>query len=106
MSAPRALVIVPTYNERENLPILAGGLMQHPGVRLLIVDDQSPDGTGAIADDLARQNPGRVEVMHRSGRAASADRMSTASGPRCDRNATSSARWMPTCRTIRYSCPR
>src|SRR4029077_20828060 len=45
-----------------------GGLMQHAGVRLLIVDDQSPDGTGAIADELARQYPGRVEVMHRSGR--------------------------------------
>jgi dolichol-phosphate mannosyltransferase len=65
---PAALVIVPTYNERENLPHLAEQLMQHPNVRLLIVDDQSPDGTGDVADALACRYPGRVEVMHRSGR--------------------------------------
>lgn len=61
------LVVVPTYNERENLPLLAAGVLKHDGYRLLIVDDGSPDGTGAIADDLARQHPGRVEVMHRTG---------------------------------------
>jgi len=63
-----ALVIVPTYNERANLPVLLAGLMKHAGVRVLIVDDQSPDGTGDIADALARDWPGRVGVMHRSGR--------------------------------------
>jgi dolichol-phosphate mannosyltransferase len=63
----RALVIVPTYNERANLPVLVSGLLQHDNVRVLIVDDQSPDGTGEIADDLARRHPGRVEVMHRTG---------------------------------------
>ena len=63
---PSALVIVPTYNERANLPVLIDGLMQHENVRVLIVDDQSPDGTGEIADALARANPGRVEVMHRT----------------------------------------
>jgi dolichol-phosphate mannosyltransferase len=68
MTAPRVLVIVPTYNERENLPIVAGQLMQHPSVSLLVVDDQSPDGTGAIADELARTHAGRIEVMHRTGR--------------------------------------
>ncbi len=71
MSAARttriALVVVPTYNERANLPQLVAGLMEIPDVRLLIVDDNSPDGTGALADDLARAHTGRVDVMHRSG---------------------------------------
>jgi dolichol-phosphate mannosyltransferase len=63
----RALVIVPTYNERENLPVLAEALMQQPDIRMLIVDDQSPDGTGELADGLARAHPGRISVMHRTG---------------------------------------
>jgi dolichol-phosphate mannosyltransferase len=63
-----ALVIVPTYNERANLPVLVPALMAHAGVRVLIVDDQSPDGTGEVAEALARQYRGRVEVMHRTGR--------------------------------------
>src|SRR4029078_8707680 len=62
------LVVVPTYNERENLPILAGGVLVHPGFRMLVVDDGSPDGTGAVADALAAEHPGRVEVMHRTGK--------------------------------------
>ena len=61
------LIVTPTYNERENLPLLAAGVLQHEGFRLLVVDDGSPDGTGAIADRLALENPGRVEVMHRTG---------------------------------------
>jgi len=68
VTEPRALVIVPTYNERQNLPPLTDQLMQHPNVRLLVVDDQSPDGTGEVADALAQQYTGRVEVMHRTGR--------------------------------------
>ncbi len=67
MSTPTALVIVPTYNERDNVTLLAAGVMQHENVRLLIVDDQSPDGTGEIADGLARQYAGRLEVLHRTG---------------------------------------
>jgi dolichol-phosphate mannosyltransferase len=63
----RALVIVPTYNERENLPVLVEELMRQPDIRVLIVDDQSPDGTGEVADALARAHPGRVDVMHRTG---------------------------------------
>ena len=63
-----ALVIVPTYNERENLPVLTNALMEYPEVSMLVVDDQSPDGTGALADELARAYPGRIEVMHRTGR--------------------------------------
>jgi dolichol-phosphate mannosyltransferase len=61
------LVVTPTYNERENLPLLAAGVLQHDGYRLLVVDDGSPDGTGAIADRLAADHPGRVEVIHRTG---------------------------------------
>ena len=63
----RALVIVPTYNERENLPVLVDELMRQPNVRVLVVDDQSPDGTGDLADGLARTHAGRVDVMHRTG---------------------------------------
>jgi dolichol-phosphate mannosyltransferase len=61
-----ALVIVPTYNECENLPVLTGQLMAYPNVSLFIVDDNSPDGTGAVAEALAREHPGRIEVMHRT----------------------------------------
>jgi len=67
MTIGRALVIVPTYNERDNLPVLVEALMRYPNVRVMVVDDQSPDGTGALADDLARKHAGRVEVMHRTG---------------------------------------
>jgi len=66
-TSPAALVVVPTYNERENLPILVAGLLQHPNVRVLVVDDDSPDGTGALASELSDQQPGRVRVLHRRG---------------------------------------
>ena len=61
------LIVTPTYNERDNLPVLAAGILKHDGARMLVVDDGSPDGTGAVADALAAQHPGRVEVMHRTG---------------------------------------
>ncbi|MBI3400521.1 MAG: polyprenol monophosphomannose synthase [Acidobacteria bacterium] len=67
-AARTALVIVPTFNERDNLPVLAAALMEQPNVSLLIVDDRSPDGTGAIADDLARRFPQRIDVLHRTER--------------------------------------
>ena len=63
-----AIVIVPTYNERENLPLLARKLMDQPNVSLLVVDDNSPDGTGDMAESLAREYPGRIEVIHRTGK--------------------------------------
>jgi dolichol-phosphate mannosyltransferase len=63
----RALVIVPTYNERDNLPQLVGRLVALDGVHVLVVDDGSPDGTGALADALAAAEGGRVSVLHRSG---------------------------------------
>jgi dolichol-phosphate mannosyltransferase len=61
-----ALVIIPTYNERDNVPPLVGSLLRHDGVRVLVVDDASPDGTGAVADEAARRHSGRVDVLHRT----------------------------------------
>ena len=63
MRSDRVTVVVPTYNERENLPHLTAAVLLH-GFRLLIVDDSSPDGTGDIADELAASTPG-VAVIHR-----------------------------------------
>ena len=63
----RVLVIIPTYNECENLPVLARQILDAHPFRILVVDDQSPDGTGAIADELARAYPGRLDVLHRTG---------------------------------------
>jgi dolichol-phosphate mannosyltransferase len=65
-AAPRALAVIPTYNERENLPTLVERLMRQPNVRVLVVDDHSPDGTGQVADELARTFHGRVSVIHRT----------------------------------------
>ena len=63
----RTLVIIPTYNERENLPLIMRRLHQAcPGVHVLVVDDSSPDGTGQLADELASADPDRVHVMHRT----------------------------------------
>jgi len=61
----RALVIVPTYNERENIrPLIESVLSKDPRIDILIVDDGSPDGTGAIVDEIANANP-RVFGLHR-----------------------------------------
>lgn len=63
--AERALVVIPTYNEAPNLPnIVPQVLAQDPRLEVLVVDDGSPDGTGQIADRLARENP-RVHALHR-----------------------------------------
>src|SRR5437660_244551 len=61
----KALVIVPTYNERENLPEVAERLLALPvAVELLVVDDNSPDGTGKVAEELAAKHPS-IHVLHR-----------------------------------------
>jgi dolichol-phosphate mannosyltransferase len=61
------LVVVPTYNERDNLQPLIAALMAIDGLRVLIVDDNSPDGTADEADALAARSNGRVSVLRRSG---------------------------------------
>ncbi|MBI3850497.1 MAG: polyprenol monophosphomannose synthase [Verrucomicrobia bacterium] len=62
----KTLVIVPTYNERENLPALAARVLALPvSVDLLVVDDNSPDGTGKVADELATKHPS-IHVLHRA----------------------------------------
>ena len=66
---PRLTVIIPTYNEAENLPRLVSALFTLPlEISLLIVDDNSPDGTGVQADELSRAHPGRISVLHRPGK--------------------------------------
>ena len=67
MAHPNTLVIIPTFNERENLPVLVRAIMGHANFRVMVVDDQSPDGTGEVAESLAGEYPGRVEVLHRTG---------------------------------------
>ena len=62
------LIVMPTYNERDNLPRMAQQLLQLPTkVDLLVVDDNSPDGTGKLADELAAQHP-EIHVLHRTGK--------------------------------------
>lgn len=62
----RAIVLIPTYNERANLAELVAKVREvAPALHMLIVDDNSPDGTGELADELARQDPERVFVLHR-----------------------------------------
>jgi len=66
----RLTVVVPTYNEAENLPKLVSALFSLPieDFSLLVVDDNSPDGTGELAEELAQSHPGRLSVLHRQGK--------------------------------------
>ncbi len=66
----KTLVVLPTYNEAENLQAMVGTLLQLSidDLRVLIVDDNSPDGTGVLADRLHAEHAQRVQVMHRSGK--------------------------------------
>ncbi len=64
----KALVCLPTYDERENLgPMIDAILAVVPGVEVLVIDDNSPDGTGQLADQIAAREP-RVKVLHRAGK--------------------------------------
>jgi dolichol-phosphate mannosyltransferase len=67
-SGLRALVVLPTYNEADNLTPIVTRILEEPGFGVLVVDDSSPDGTGRLADELACAHPGRVDVLHRSGK--------------------------------------
>ncbi len=64
---PRTIIVLPTYNEAENLPLMIDALLALSvrDLQILVVDDNSPDGTGQMADDLAGQHPGQIHVLHR-----------------------------------------
>src|SRR5215470_13165438 len=63
-----ALICIPTYNERENVESIVRAVLEADGrTDVLVVDDASPDGTGVLADGLARENS-RVHVLHRAGK--------------------------------------
>lgn len=66
----RLFIVIPTYNESGNLPEITKALFALPfdDMNLIVVDDNSPDGTGDIADELAAENPNRIEVIHRQGK--------------------------------------
>jgi dolichol-phosphate mannosyltransferase len=70
MDEPKVMVVIPTYNEADNLPTLIGELLALDllGLEILIVDDNSPDGTGQLAEELAQLHSGRVHVIHRDGK--------------------------------------
>lgn len=63
-------IVIPTYNEAENLPKLVSALFSLPlaDLSILVVDDNSPDGTGQLAEELKLAHPGQVEVLHRPGK--------------------------------------
>jgi dolichol-phosphate mannosyltransferase len=60
-------VVIATYNERDNLGALVHAVLKNPGYRVIVVDDNSPDGTGVIADELSAEFPGRIVVIKRTG---------------------------------------
>jgi dolichol-phosphate mannosyltransferase len=70
MDKPHIMVVIPTYNEAENLPTMAGELLalDLPDLAILIVDDNSHDGTGKIADELTHRHLDRMHVIHREGK--------------------------------------
>jgi len=62
----RCLIVLPTYNEHENLRAIIESIQQHaPTVDVVVVDDESPDGTGKLADELSREQPEKIFVLHR-----------------------------------------
>lgn len=64
----KIVVVLPTYNEIENLPLIVEALFELPvpNLNILVVDDNSPDGTGQLADELAAKSAGRLQVLHRT----------------------------------------
>jgi dolichol-phosphate mannosyltransferase len=67
---PKTIIVIPTYNEAGNLPVMAEAVfaLGVEGLEVLTVDDNSPDGTGQVADQLQQQYPGRFHVIHRPGK--------------------------------------
>lgn len=69
MNDDRILVVIPTYNERENLPRIVPAVLDGDSrIDILVVDDNSPDGTGEVADQLCERHGSRVHVFHRPGK--------------------------------------
>lgn len=68
--AVKTTIVIPTFNEAENLPVLVEKVLSLPlpDLSILVVDDNSPDGTGQIAEDLGKKYNGRVQVLHRAGK--------------------------------------
>ena len=103
----RVAVVIPTYNERANIEATAGRVRRAvPDADLLVVDDNSPDGTGEIADKLAAEDS-HIHVLHRDREGGPRRRLHRGlplgAGPR----ATACwSRWTPTVRTSRRNCPR
>src|SRR5262249_16922362 len=110
-------VIIPTYNERDNIEAITGRVRSAvPDAHMLIVDDNSPDGTGEIADKLAGEDA-RIHVLHRAGKAGprAADiarvwwTLGRRRGPGCGGGWSGARarwwRWTRTARTSRSSCP-
>jgi len=66
----KTTIVIPTFNEAENLPVLVEKVLTLPlpDLSILVVDDNSPDGTGQIAEDLGKKYNGRVQVLHRAGK--------------------------------------
>ena len=64
------LVVIPTYNEAENLQSMISALFSLPigDLHILVVDDSSPDGTGEIAETIRRNYPARMDILHRRGK--------------------------------------
>ncbi len=70
MSNQKTVIVIPTFNEAGNLPLMAAELwaLDVTGLEILVVDDDSPDGTGEVADDLVARRPGEIHVLHRKGK--------------------------------------
>lgn len=64
----KTTIVIPTYNEAENLKKLVEALFAIPALHILVVDDNSPDGTGDLAEEIKKESKGRLDVMHRAGK--------------------------------------
>lgn len=70
MDGEKTVIVIPTYNEAGNLPLMAAELwaLDIPRLEILVVDDDSPDGSGDVADDLTKRRPGEMHALHRKGK--------------------------------------
>jgi len=102
----KVVVLIPTYNERENLaPIVSRLRVAVADADVVVLDDSSPDGTGEVADKLAADDS-QVHVLHRRSKEGSAPPTSPVSPGRWRQATTSWSRWTPTDPTSQSSCRR